>query len=145
MVSGKWTMENMYLILLISLFIAIILEGTLTTMPLVFILLLCYDVLNRSGKVFYSAFAAGILLDIVTVRPVGASAVYFILFFALLLLYQSKYEIRSYFFVAISSLAGSYLYLYLLAQNRSLGQAVLSSCLAVGIYAVGRKLRKKED
>jgi cell shape-determining protein MreD len=135
----------MFLVLLLALCIAILLEGTLTTMPLVFILLLCYDVLNRSGKVFYSAFAAGILLDIVTVRPIGASAIYFILFFALLLLYQSKYEIRSYFFVAVSSLVGSYMYLSLLAQHRSLAQALLSSCLAVGIYAVGRRLRKKDD
>jgi cell shape-determining protein MreD len=134
----------MYFILLISLFISILFEGALTTMPLAFILLLCYDVLNRSGKVFFSAFLTGLLIDLITVRPLGSTSIFFLLFFAMILLYQKKYEIRSYPFVIVSSFVGSYLYLLLLSDNNSASQALISSLLAIAIFFIGKKLRKKE-
>jgi cell shape-determining protein MreD len=134
----------MFFVLILALFVSILFEGVLTTMPLAFILLLCYDVLNRSGKVFFSAFLTGLLIDLITVRPLGSTSIFFLLFFATILLYQKKYEIRSYPFVIVSSLVGSYLYLLLLSGNNSIGQALISSLLAVAIFSIGKKLRKKE-
>lgn len=134
----------MYFVLLISLLIAILFESTIVSLPLAFILMLVYDILNRSGKVFLSAFLVGLTLDIFTIRPLGATSIYFLLFFAVLLLYQSKYEIRTYFFVMVSSFIGSYLYLLFLTDNASFGRAGISSIIAVATYAIGKKLRRKE-
>lgn len=126
----------MFVILLISLFISIILEATLIQLPLSFILILCYSILNRSGKVFATAFLAGILLDIFTIRPIGSTSIYFLLFLAVFLLYQRKYEIMSYPFVLISSFAGTYLYLLILGNGSSLLLAAISSIIAVAVFAL---------
>lgn len=137
--------ENMYLILLISLFISILLEATVVALPLAFILLLCYSILNRSSKVFLSAFATGIVLDIFKARVVGQTSMYFLVIFVLLLLYQRKYEIRSYMFVVLSSFIGSYIYLLLIAQSASFSRSAICSILATIIFAIGKKLRKREE
>ena len=134
----------MYFVLLISLFIAILLEATVLALPLVFILLLCYSILNRSGKVFLSAFAAGILLDLFTARLLGSTSIYFLVILALLLLYQRKYEIKSYLFVVISSFVGSYTYLIIFMGEAPILAALLSSVLAVIIFAIGKKLKPRE-
>lgn len=134
----------MYFVLLVSLFIAILLEATIVSLPLAFILLLCYSILNRSGKVFLSAFLIGIFLDLFKARPIGVTSLYFLMIFALLLLYQKKYEIKSYFFVIISTFIGSYFYLLLINGDVIYLQAVISSLLAAVIFAIGKKVRRKE-
>src|SRR6185436_14584869 len=83
------------------------LEGTITTLPLVLIYLLCLTILKRDGGVFFVAFLAGIFLDLLMVRALGLSSLFFSLFLFLILLYQRKYEIHSYPFVAASSFLGS--------------------------------------
>jgi cell shape-determining protein MreD len=135
----------MFLLLLISLFIAIFFEATVVSLPLSFILLFCYSVLNRSGKVFATAFVTGLAIDILFLRPLGLTALYFLLFFTFVLLYQRKYEIRSYFFVTVGSFVGSYLYLQLLFGHVLPGQAVVSTVIAVLIFLIGKKLRRKKD
>lgn len=133
----------MFIILLASLFIALLLEATVISLPLAFVLLLCYSVLNRSGKVLLTAFASGFILDVLTLRMLGASAIFFVLFFSFVLLYQSKYEIRSYPFVIVSAFAGSYLYLLLLSGSATMLRAIVSSIMAVLIFGIGRKLKGK--
>lgn len=132
----------MFFLLLISLFIAVLLEATIVQIPLSFILLLVFSILNRSGKVFLTAFLTGILLDVMTVRPIGSTSIYFLAFLAVLLLYQRKYEIRSYLFVTVSSFAGVYLYL-LLFSNGSFVQSILSSIIAIVIFTLGESVKRK--
>ncbi len=134
----------MYFVLIIALFIAILLEATIIRLPLVFILLLCYSILNRSSKVFISAFVIGILLDLFALRTLGSTSIYFLLFFALLLLYQRKYEIKTYTFVLVSAFTGSYLYLLFFGGDTSVLRSVLCSILAAVIFGVGKKLKKRD-
>lgn len=135
----------MFTILIFVLLVAILLEATVVSLPLAFILLLCYSILNRSGKVFISSFVIGLILDITSIRTLGSTSIYFLLFFAFVLLYQRKYEIRSYPFVIASSFVGSYAYLLLLNDSVSVLQAVISSAFSAAIFAIGKRLRKKED
>lgn len=132
-----------YIVLLFSLFIAILLEATVLNLPLAFIFLLCYSILNRTSKVFKSAFVAGIVLDIFLIRQLGLTATFFMIFFSFILLYQSKYEIRSYLFVAVSSLTGSYLYSLILSDG-SFFQAIISMIIALFLFGIGKKLKDEE-
>ena len=137
----------MFLILLLALVIAILLEATVISLSLSFIMLLCYSILNRTGKVFISAFVTGLVLDLFLIRPLGSTALFFMIFFSFVLLYQRKYEIRTYPFVLVSSFMGSYLYLFIL-DNAQFLQAVISTFLALIIFMIGKKLRiryRKED
>lgn len=117
------------------LFILVLLEGTVTTLPLVFVFLLCALIVKRRRMVFYAAFIAGLFLDLFTVRTIGSEIIFFLLFFYLVLLYQKKYEINSYPFVMVSSFVGSYLFLLIFGYGIQLGKAFISCIFAVIIFA----------
>jgi cell shape-determining protein MreD len=140
---GKWTVKNMYLVLLLSLFISILLEATILKLPLAFILLLCYSVLKRTEKVFLSAFFAGLLLDIFTLRSPGISSIFFLLFFAFVLLYQRKYEIKSYPFMLVSSFAGVYLYSIIFDLRSPFILAGTGTVIALAIFTLGKWLKNE--
>ncbi len=129
-------MELAFLGLLLLIFV--FLEGTVTTLPLVFVLLLSALILKRRRLVFYAAFISGLLLDLLTVRTIGSEIIFFLLFFYLVLLYQKKYEINSYPFVLVSSFVGSYLFLLLFGYGNVLAQSAVSCIVAIVLFTVGR-------
>ena len=102
----------MFVILLLFLTIAVILQGAITPLPLVLLCLLYVTIIMRQGiPVFFLAFVTGLLLDTFALRPIGETSIFFLLFTFLVLLYQRKYEINSYQFVLVASFLGSLLYL----------------------------------
>src|SRR5579859_116016 len=103
----------MVFFLFFLLIIATFLEGTVTTLPLVLICLLCLTIFFRNLYLFIAAFFVGILLDAFALRELGETSIFFLLLIFLILLYQRKYEINSYPFVLIASFVGSLLYLLL--------------------------------
>ena len=113
----------MFIIFLIILTLAILLEGTVTTLPLVFLCLLCFAIIIQDWRIFPLAFGAGILLDMFAVRPVGSASMFFLILFFLLLLYQRKYEITSMPFVGIAAFIGSGLFLTIFEARDMLLQA----------------------
>lgn len=126
----------MYYIFFAILFIVVLIEATVTTLPLVFICLLCYLIVFKKPFVFYTALFFGILLDLFASRALGSTFVFFLLFFYLVLLYRKKYEIDSYPFVLVTSFMGSYLYGILYRSSNALTLAVISSMIAVLLFGV---------
>lgn len=124
----------MFFFFLATLFIALLLEGAVTTLPLVLIVLLCLTIYRRDGIVFPIAFAAGLILDIMTIRVLGASSIFFSLILFMILLYQRKYEINSYPFVTVSSFFGALGYLLVFGYANWFMQSVLSSIVAVLLF-----------
>lgn len=134
----------MFYVLLILLGIAVFVEGTMTSLPLVLVCLLCLTIMRRDASVFLFAVISGIVLDVLSLRPIGSSSLFFVLFIFLLLLYQRKYEIDSYPFVAASTFFGSMIFLALFG-----GQVVIESFISMfiglGLFAITRiSLRKKK-
>jgi cell shape-determining protein MreD len=120
------------------LIILLILEGTLTTLPLVMLYLLCMTILKRDAGVFVVAFFAGLCLDLLAVRTLGVTSLFFILFLFLLLLYQRKYEIYSYPFIVASSFLGSAGFLFLFGYGNIFLQSVISAIVTVIAFALIR-------
>jgi cell shape-determining protein MreD len=118
------------------LIISILLEGTITTLPLVIICLLCWTIVRRDTSVFPAAFFAGLLLDTLTVHRVGGASIFLLALVFLILLYQRKYEINSYPFVLAASFLGSGLFLMVFSYNNVLLQAMIGSLIAVVLFAV---------
>jgi len=129
----------MYLLGTLLIF-SVLLEGTVTTLPLVLISLLCFTLRKRSDSIFPIAFGAGLLLDLLRVRVLGLSSLFFILFLFLVLLYQRKYEINSYPFVAVSAFLGSLGFLGIFGGENSLMQSLISALLAVILFSGMKKL-----
>src|ERR1035437_407735 len=122
----------MKLLAFILLAIALILEASLTTIPFVFLILLCFLVLSRENWLFIFAFAIGLILDLVTFKTLGLSSIFFVTILFLVLLYQSKFEIATNAFIFFASLLGSFGYLLFLGYNNSLIlQTILSSVIGL--------------
>jgi rod shape-determining protein MreD len=130
-------------IFLISLFAAIILEGTITTLPLVLLIILFLAVVNRTNDVFIIAFFSGLLLDMLTLGRIGFSSLYFTVFVFLIFLYQRKFEIETLHFVAIFSFVGSFIYLFLEGDRFVFFQSVFSTFLIVLSFLTYKRFNKK--
>ncbi len=121
--------------LYIGLFVlSFLCESSLTTIPFTLIFLLIFTILTRNSIVFAIALFFGFLLDVVTLKPVGQSGLFYILFLFLILLYQRKYEINSLPFVFWSSFLGSLAYLLVFRYPNILVQSFFSSLFAGILY-----------
>ncbi len=134
----------MLISLLILLFFSIILEGTITALPLVLICLICMTIVLRDSFIFLLAFFAGILLDAFALRTLGGTSIFLLVIVFLILLYQRKYEIITYPFVLISSFVGALLYLIIFGYSGALILALVSTAIAVLLFMIYR-LKVKDE
>lgn len=138
----------MLISLVLLLAVALLLESTVTTLPLVLVLLLCFATIKRDTSIFIIAFCVGIFFDIVTLRPVGVASMFFLTFLFLVFLYQRKYEIESYPFVIMASFVGSWFFLTIFGYQDVFFVAGVSALLAAGLFGLlqwitGSLLRKR--
>lgn len=124
----------MFFTLLILLVFAVFIEGTLTTMPLTLICLLCLMIVRRDAMIFPLAFLAGLLVDAMTLRPLGGTSLFLLTFVFLILLYQRKYEIYSYQFVMVASFVGSIVFMTLFGYENVVLQSLLSALFGGVIF-----------
>lgn len=118
--------------------IIILIEGIITTMPLVLSLLIAYAVSVRRDDVFLLAFVSGIMLDLTQGRMVGETSLFLLCSVYLVLMYKRKYEIASYPFVFLSSLFLSYIYLYIFIHNDIYVQVAASTIVSLVSFSVLR-------
>lgn len=120
---------------LILLFIFLIFESSVTTIPIVFVVLLCLTVIYKESFVFLLAFIFGLILDVLSFRAPGVSSTFFIVFIFLVLIYQKKFEITTYPFVTISSFIGSFIFLIVKGVKNDLFlQSLVSTLFAVTFF-----------
>lgn len=115
---------------------AILLEGTITSIPIVLDVLLVFYILERKSRLFILALISGIILDVFGVRALGLTSIFLIAFIFIVLLYERKFEIATYPFVFFSSFLGSFMYLLLFGYNYLIQQAIVSSLFAVLLFSV---------
>lgn len=124
------------LFLCLVLFIAVFFEGSFTTIPLVLDVLLVSFVLSRDSWVFLASFLLGILLDIISLRLIGTTSIVFIILLFILTLYEKKFEVKTVYFVFLSSFFGSLIFLIVFRYDYVLQQAMISSFIAVLIFKI---------
>lgn len=124
----------MFFFFIPALIITLLLEGTITTLPLVLVVLLCLTIIRRDAMVFPVAFIAGFVLDVMAIRTLGTSSIFFTVMLFLILLYQRKYEINSYPFVGAAAFLGSLGYLVILGYQSWFIQSVLSGIVALSLF-----------
>lgn len=131
-------MKILSLILLTS---ALLLETTLTTLPLVLITIVIFTVIYRQNFIFILGFVFGILLDLILFKTAGGSSLFFTVFVFLILIYQRKFEINTASFVLISLFFGSFFYLLLFSNhNLIVLQAMVSSLIGLLIFNIIKRL-----
>lgn len=124
--------------------LSFLLEASVTTLPLVFLTLLCFSILTRKEWIFVIAFIAGVVLDALSFRLLGESSLYFIGCIFLVFLYQRKFEIATKHFVFISSFVGSLGFLLLFSYgNLIILQAISSAIIGTLIFLFLKRIEGK--
>jgi rod shape-determining protein MreD len=125
------------------LLLALVFEVSLTTIPFIFLVLLCLMVIFRENWLFAMAFIFGLLFDFLSFKTVGISSLFLVLVLFLVLLYQSKFEITTAYFVAIASFLGSLLFLVLQGYTHSIIlQSILSAIIGLLLFKLIQKVNK---
>jgi cell shape-determining protein MreD len=128
---------------IVLLLLALVLEVSLTTIPFIFLVLLCLTVMLKENWLFVVAFLFGLLFDLLSFKTIGVSSSFLVVFLFLVLLYQSKFEITTGYFVLIASFLGSFLFLLLQGYTNSiLVQAIVSSIIALLLFKLIQKFTK---
>jgi hypothetical protein len=130
----------MLFVLILFFIIALIVEVLFVPLPLVLICLLFWLFIRRDASVFPLAFFAGLVLDMFAIRTLGLTSLFFLLFVFLMLLYQRKYEIRSYQFVAVASFLGSVIFFAWVGFGFAFEQAVITALIAVVLFLILKKM-----
>jgi cell shape-determining protein MreD len=121
-------------------------EGTITTLPLTLIFILSFTILKRKrdSSIFLVAFLSGLLLDMVTLRTLGMTSIFFLSLSFLVLLYERKYEIATIPFVMAATFIGSVAYLWIFVKVSIFMQSIVASIIAVSLLIGIILLRKRE-
>lgn len=138
----------MEIALLLVLLVAIFLEGSITTLPVVLLMLLIITVVIRQSFVFGVAFLSGVLLDLLIMRPVGQTSVVLVLFVLFVRLYERKFEIETVPFVLFASGLGTLLYGLIFGIPNLLlevGGAMIGSTLFFLAVETFRKNQKRKQ
>lgn len=123
------------MIFLVLLFvISLILQGSVTTIPLVLILLLNLFIATKKTSVFVIAFFCGLLLDTMLGNPLGQTSIFYLLFLAIVFLYERKFDIQTFPFIFISSFLGSFAYLILYNNRFILMQSLTSALISIAFF-----------
>lgn len=123
---------NAFFVLIV--FLSLILQASYTSIPLLPGVLLLLHLFKRAEWVFVFALVLGVLLDIVLVRKIGISSLFFIGFLTIISIYERKLEIYTKEFVGIVSFLGGVGYLLILGENNVLFQAGLGSLVSVLLF-----------
>jgi len=117
------------------------LQSSITTIPLTLLFFLLLTVFYRSEAIFVLAFFSGLFLDALLLNNIGLTSLYSLIFLFLVFLYERKYELLSYQFVAFASFFGSAGYLFLFRSSHILLTSITSSMICICIYFFYTKLR----
>lgn len=130
-------------LLFLLLFPALLLETTVTTLPLILIVLICLSVLYQRAWILIVAFCVGIILDALSLRFLGSSSMFLLLFLGLVFLYERKFEIQTDPFVLIASFVGSITFLKIFGYQQIFLQSIASTIIAVLLFWV-LQVKKQE-
>lgn len=130
-------------VLLLLVLIAVILEGTILSLPLVAMSLLLLTVQFKTADVFIVAFFSGLALDVLLVRQIGETSVVFLILLLFVFLYDRKYEVRSLLFVTLGTAIAIGVYLIIFPSSDRMVQILLTTLLGASIFTIIRRLDTK--
>lgn len=136
-----------YILILLLLLVFIFLQSTLFGIPFVVLFLLSLVVLYRSEVIFILAFFAGVLIDMLMIRPLGETSMFLLVYILLIFLYEQKFELKTLPFICVMSFFGSLFYFFCFGSENIFLQLLLSEISGVSIFLLFRlfeRSKKKE-
>ena len=121
------------------LLIALFLESSVVSLPLVLLVLISFTVIYRNYPVFILAFIFGIILDVLTFKTVGMSSLFFTIVIFLILIYEKKFEIKTNYFIILASFLASFFFLLIFKNSNLILQSFFSILIGLLIFQVLNK------
>lgn len=116
------------------LFLIMLLQSSLTTMPFIVGIFVLLAVFFQKEWVALAAFLAGIIFDIMSLRPIGSVSIFLTILVSLLYIYQNKFEIQNSRFIFVVIFVACFIFLKTMNFNAVLLQSFLVSLLFSGIF-----------
>lgn len=129
--------------LTILLLLAALIQGTLLATPIVLSVLLVFLLIYERTWIFLMAFLSGIILDVISLRTIGATSLFFVIFLFIAIQYARKFETKTARFVLFSSFIGSLIFLFIFGYTSVLQQSVINSLIALLLFTVFIRIYKR--
>lgn len=126
-------------IIIVSFGIALILETAVFALPLVLYLLLCLFIIKQNFTTVFIALLAGIIVDALSLRPLGVSSIFYLVCFIIILQYHRKFETATVPFALLAATVGGFMYLILFGSFMLLPQTIMGTIIAAVIYGIFTK------
>ncbi len=132
----------------IFIFILTLLQGSVTTLPLVTLFFINAAVVEKKTWIFPASFLTGLVLDVLLFNPLGKTSLFLVIFLFIILLYDKKFDIQTFPFVFLASFVGSSIYFIVIGHIPNIFiQAITSAVISTSafwILVVFNKLDIKE-
>ena len=128
------------IILVILLFIAMIIESSIASIPLVLDIIIILYIFEKKSWIFVATFVSGLFLDVLLVRVLGQTSLFFVIFLFILSLYERKFETSSIYFALFSSFLGSLIFLILAKENFIFQNSIISAIFTVVLFMIFKQL-----
>ncbi|MBI2033260.1 MAG: hypothetical protein HYT10_02235 [Candidatus Levybacteria bacterium] len=120
----------------IFLLLAILIEATLTTLPLLLLCVLVLYATRRSMWVIGAALIFGILLDVLLVQTVGKTSLFILSMLLIVMLYQRKFEIATYPFIAVTAFITGFLFMVAFGYSQAILAAIVSVLISLFLFKI---------
>ena len=133
-------------LLLLPVFVLALLEGTITTLPLTFLLVLAWEAKEEN---FFGAFICGLILDFLKGNRLGTSSLIFLSASFLVFLYRRKFKATNFAYFLPFTFFASLFYFYFSNGFWRLPGAFISTVLAMPgalfVFWFLEKIKEKEQ
>ncbi len=109
-------------------------QATTITAPFIIMLFVLFYVFSNSFLVLFAVFLSGLIFDTLLLHPLGSTSMVFLGFILLLLLYERKFETRTFQFVFFATFLGSMMFLLTYQFHFVIEQALFVSIISVFIF-----------
>ncbi len=116
--------------LIILILISVLLQASVTTLPLILLLFLNAAVVSKKTWIFPISFLTGFALDALLLNPLGKTSLFLAIFLFIILLYDKKFDIQTFPFVFLSSFIGSFAYFIAFQIPNVFTQAIVSAVIS---------------
>lgn len=127
-----------FILYCVLLILCLSIQVKTTLLPISFIVLLVWTIEGKTVIPLILVFMLGLILDIIFLRILGSSMLYFLFVMTLVFLYERKFEVASFLFVTLVSFFSTLFYFLLFFQQLALFQSGLCAGFGLGLFLLMR-------
>lgn len=119
--------------------LVLFIETSITTLPLLIGGLVFFAVTSRKDWVFLIAVITGFIFDVLTLRTIASTSIFFTILVFLIFIYENKFETETVLFVFLSTFISSFIFLIFLGFGNLILQSLVVATLTSLIFRLSSR------